>query len=90
MFKEILAVLLLINMTLTAPNPEPKPHCSHDLETGETVCDNTNYCNWTFDWLWNLWGYSCVGRKKRQADSGLGCTWRYVGNEEAGTWVCEH
>ena len=54
MFKEILAVLLLIHMTMSAPAPEPKPE---EICTS-TGCTYITYCS----------GGKCVGRKRREAE----------------------
>ena len=63
MFNEILAVLLLINMTMSAP--ESEPDCYYDQVLGKGVCDNTNYCNWNN----NTSSWECqTGRKKREAE----------------------
>ena len=43
----------MLSMTMSAPNPEPKPQVT------PTGCDNTNYCTW------NGRGWECVGRKNK-------------------------
>ena len=64
MFNKILAVILLINMTMSAP--EPKPDCYYDQVLGKSVCDNTRlYCNWNS----NTFSWECqTERKKREAE----------------------
>ena len=60
MFNKILAVILLINMTMSAPEPKP------DQVLGKSVCDNTRlYCNWNS----NTFSWECqTERKKREAE----------------------
>ena len=48
MFNVILAVLLLINMIMAAPNPEPKPEASPEAQWGLGFNPQT----------WNLPGWS--------------------------------
>ena len=55
MFKVILAVLLLINMTMSAPNPEPRP-C-----TGAGCPINRCFPDPSLGWI-------CYERKKREAE----------------------
>ena len=66
MFKEILAVLLLINMTMSAPNPEPQLDC--EFVNGQTRCENKHECQWLWIPATGTWEEVCLGRKKREVD----------------------